>query len=83
MYDCISLQPCLHSFCAGCYSEWMNKSDDCPICRLKVNRISKNHMVNNLIETYLKNNPNKQRSDEDIKKLNEKNKITHDMVFKP
>lgn len=40
-------------------------------------------MVNNLIETYLKNNPNKQRSDEDIKKLNEKNKITHDMVFKP
>lgn len=25
-----SLQPCIHSFCAACYSQWMNRSSDCP-----------------------------------------------------
>ena len=75
------MQPCLHSYCAGCYSEWMEKSDECPICRLKVTRISKNHIVNNLIEAYLKNNPEKKRSKEEIDKLNAKNKINNDMVI--
>ena len=70
----------MHTFCSGCYSEWMEKSNLCPICRLKVERISKNHIVNNLIEAYLKLNPNKKRSDESIAELEAKNKITHDMV---
>jgi E3 ubiquitin-protein ligase CHFR len=76
-----SLQPCLHSYCAGCYSEWMPKSDECPVCRKKVERISKNHMVNNIIEAYLKNNPEKRRKEEELKELDKKNLITHDMVF--
>ena len=76
------MQPCLHCYCAGCYSEWMEKSDECPICRLKVTRISKNHIVNNLIEAYLKNNPDRKRSQEEIFKLNQKNKITNDMVIR-
>ena len=76
-----SLQPCLHSYCSGCYSDWMEKSELCPICRLKVDRISKNHIVNNLIEAYLKLNPEKKRSDESIAELETKNKITHDMVI--
>ena len=80
MHDCISLQPCLHSYCSGCYSEWMDMSDDCPICRVKVTRISKSHMLNNLIETFLKNNPDMRRPEADIRDLDSKNKITHDMV---
>jgi E3 ubiquitin-protein ligase CHFR len=59
----------------------MEKSEICPICRLKVDRISKNHIVNNLIEAYLKQNPGKKRSDESIAELEAKNKITHDMVI--
>jgi E3 ubiquitin-protein ligase CHFR len=59
----------------------MEKSDECPICRLKVTRISKNHIVNNLIDAYLKNNPDKKRSEEEILKLNQKNKITKDIVY--
>ena len=70
----------MHSFCAGCYSEWMDKADDCPICRKKVKRISKNHIVNNIIEVYLRNNPDKKRSEEELKKLDEKTKITDEMV---
>ena len=80
MHDCISLQPCLHTYCAGCYSEWMAKSNQCPICKKVVERISKNHIVNNIIENFLKNNPEKKRSDQDLKELDTKNKITHDMV---
>ena len=25
-----SLQPCMHSYCAGCYSDWMIHSNTCP-----------------------------------------------------
>jgi E3 ubiquitin-protein ligase CHFR len=72
----------MHTYCSGCYSEWMQKSDLCPICRLKVDRISKSHIINNLIESYLKINPNKKRNDASIAELEAKNKITHDMVNK-
>ena len=27
----VSLQPCLHSYCSGCYSLWMVKSNLCPM----------------------------------------------------
>ena len=49
-------------------------------CRLKVERINKNHIVNNLIDAYLSSHPNKKRPREDIDELNTKNTITHDMV---
>lgn len=80
LYNCISLQPCMHSYCAGCYSDWMKKSNECPTCRMKVNRINKNHIVNNLIEAYLKEHPEKKRPEEDLKELDAKNKITKDML---
>ncbi|XP_060073943.1 E3 ubiquitin-protein ligase CHFR-like isoform X2 [Ylistrum balloti] len=81
LHDCISLQPCMHSFCAGCYSDWMEKSNECPTCRMKVERINKNHIVNNLMEAYLKENPNKKRDEEDLKELDAKNKISRDMLY--
>lgn len=81
LHDCISLQPCMHSFCAGCYSDWMDRSNECPTCRMKVDRINKNHIVNNLIEAYLKENPGKKRDEEDIKELDAKNKISRDMLY--
>ena len=34
-----------------------------------------------MIEAYLKNNPEKKRSKEEIDKLNAKNKINNDMVI--
>ncbi|XP_048252090.1 E3 ubiquitin-protein ligase CHFR-like [Haliotis rufescens] len=81
LHDCISLQPCMHSFCSGCYSEWMDRSNECPSCRLKVDRINKNHIVNNLVEAYLKEHPDRKRPEEDIKELDAKNKITRDMLY--
>ncbi|XP_032239142.2 E3 ubiquitin-protein ligase CHFR isoform X2 [Nematostella vectensis] len=79
-HDCISLQPCMHSFCASCYSQWMEHSRDCPSCRNTVSRINKNHIVNNLVEAYLRAHPDKCRSDEEIKEMDARNKITTDML---
>ncbi|CAL1535415.1 unnamed protein product [Lymnaea stagnalis] len=81
LHDCISLQPCMHSFCGGCYSEWMERSNECPSCRVKVERINKNHIVNNLVEAYLKVKPERMRPEEDIQALDTKNKITREMLY--
>ena len=83
MHIAVSLQPCLHSYCAGCYSEWMEISRDCPACRSVVDRIAKNHLINNLIETYLKANPEKRRNAANLAELDKKNKITDDMLYPP
>lgn len=52
----------------------------CWQCRNKVERISKNHIVNNLVEAYLRAHPERKRAAEDLKELDDKNKITRDMV---
>lgn len=79
LYDCVSLQPCMHTFCAACYSGWMERSTQCPTCRCRVERIRKNHILNNLVEAYLLQHPEKARSEEDRKNMDSRNKITQDM----
>ncbi|XP_062874147.1 E3 ubiquitin-protein ligase CHFR [Trichomycterus rosablanca] len=80
LYDCVSLQPCMHTFCAACYSGWMERSSLCPTCRCPVERIRKNHILNNLVEAYLLQHPEKCRSKEDLRSMDAQNKITQDMV---
>jgi len=36
LYKSVTLVPCQHNFCAGCYSECMEQSDACPHCRCQV-----------------------------------------------
>lgn len=38
-HDCVSVMPCLHNFCGGCYSMWMANSSTCPDCRATVNTV--------------------------------------------
>ncbi|KAI1901068.1 hypothetical protein AGOR_G00056330 [Albula goreensis] len=80
LHDCVSLQPCMHTFCAACYSGWMERSSLCPTCRCPVERIRKNHILNNLVEAYLLQHPEKCRSEEDRKSMDRRNKITQDML---
>ncbi|XP_017306906.1 E3 ubiquitin-protein ligase CHFR [Ictalurus punctatus] len=80
LYDCVSLQPCMHTFCAACYSGWMERSSLCPTCRCPVERIRKNHILNNLVEAYLLQHPEKCRSEEDMRSMDARNKITQDML---
>ncbi|XP_076003628.1 E3 ubiquitin-protein ligase CHFR [Genypterus blacodes] len=80
LHDCVSLQPCMHTFCAACYSGWMERSSLCPTCRCPVERIRKNHILNNLVEAYLTQHPEKCRNEEDLKSMDSRNKITQDML---
>lgn len=59
--------PCLHNFCGSCFSDWMAKQKTCPSCRKDVTTVSKNPMVNNLVEKYLEMHPEKKRSAEEYK----------------
>uniref|UniRef100_A0A914V0L3 RING-type domain-containing protein n=1 Tax=Plectus sambesii TaxID=2011161 RepID=A0A914V0L3_9BILA len=83
IHDCVSLTPCSHKFCAGCYSDWMSRSNECPVCRLKVDTIAKDYQFNAVIETYLQANPDKKRSPEEVKALDAKNKISADTIKQP
>ncbi|KAM9811004.1 E3 ubiquitin-protein ligase CHFR [Neosynchiropus ocellatus] len=62
--DCVSLQPCMHIFCASCCSGWMLQSSLCPICRCHVESVNKNHILNNLVEAYLMQHPEKRQEEE-------------------
>ncbi|KAM9391518.1 LOW QUALITY PROTEIN: E3 ubiquitin-protein ligase CHFR [Pholidichthys leucotaenia] len=77
LHDCVSLQPCMHVFCAACFG-WMERSSFCPTCRCPVERIHKNRL-NNLVEAYLIQHPEKVRSEEDLKSMDSRNKI-NDML---
>ena len=64
MYKPVSLLPCLHNFCGGCYADWMVKSNQCPECRDKVKQIKRNHMINSMIDDYIKKSPDDDKSAE-------------------
>ena len=67
--------PCLHNFCASCFSDWMAKSKTCPTCRMDVDVVKRNATINNLIEKYLQANPEKKRPDAEYKAMDNNNKI--------
>jgi len=78
LHDCVSVWPCLHSFCGGCYSEWRKRSKECPQCRKIVHNVAENHTINNLVNAFLKMNPEKRRNAADLAQLDAWNKITDD-----
>ena len=72
--------PCLHNFCAACLSDWIAKSDDCPQCRDKVKEIKKNSTVNNIIEKFMDNNPDKRLTKEEYEEMDATNKLKTDRI---
>lgn len=81
IYQCVTLIPCLHNFCAACFSDWMQKSHMCPQCREEITEVKKNPTVNNIIEKFMENNPTKKRPKEEYDEMNEKNKIKEDRLI--
>lgn len=81
LHDCVCLQPCLHSYCSGCYSRWMVKSDLCPLCRTRAKRVGKHHILNGIVESYLATHPEKRRKADDVDALDKQNKLTHDVLW--
>lgn len=80
LHDCVSLQPCLHAFCAGCYCPWMARSKRCPQCRKRAVAVSKNHIVNNLAQCFLAQYPDYKRDAADLAELDAKNTIKEETL---
>jgi len=80
IFQAVTLMPCLHNFCGSCFSDWMAKQKTCPSCRKDVSTVSKNPMVNNLVEKYLEMHPEKKRSAEEYKAMDDNNKIKADAL---
>lgn len=69
IYKCIALMPCLHNFCMACYSDWMLKKGDCPVCRQQVSYIVKNRPMEAIIEAFLKAMPERRRGLEELREM--------------
>ncbi|CAN6380765.1 unnamed protein product [Urochloa humidicola] len=75
-HDVVTVAPCLHNFCNGCFSEWLRRSSSksrdksqsaaCPQCRTAVQSVGRNHFLHNIEEAILQAFSSLQRSDEEI-----------------
>ncbi|XP_015697787.1 uncharacterized protein LOC102720372 isoform X2 [Oryza brachyantha] len=75
-HDVVTVAPCLHNFCNGCFSEWLRRSSAnsrdksqsaaCPQCRTAVQSVGRNHFLHNIEEAILQAFSSLQRSDEEI-----------------
>jgi hypothetical protein len=75
IYKCVALMPCLHNFCMACFSEWMARKDDCPVCRRKVTSVVKNHPMEAIVDAFLEASPERRRRPEELKAMDAKDKL--------
>ncbi|KAI8812523.1 hypothetical protein BJ742DRAFT_22105 [Cladochytrium replicatum] len=75
MHQPVTLAPCMHKFCGGCFCGWRIVSPSCPHCRSDIAVVSRDQMVQNLIELFVKSHPERRRQHEDIADLEAQNII--------
>ena len=87
-YKPVVLVPCMHSFCAGCYSQWMGQAaaqpgsagPNCPDCRTRVDSCQKNHKLFKLVDAFLAENPDKRHAADHTQLLDQQDKITDEFL---
>ncbi|KAK1299858.1 hypothetical protein QJS10_CPB13g01226 [Acorus calamus] len=71
-HDVVSVTPCLHNFCNGCFSGWVRTSKGkhkgiiCPQCRAAVQSVGRNYFLRNIEEAILQSFSAFKRSDEEL-----------------
>merc|ERR1712125_49067 len=75
IYKCVALMPCLHNFCMACYSEWMARKEDCPVCRRKVTCVVKNHPMEAIVEAFLEASPERRRRPEELSDMDARDRL--------
>lgn len=66
LYNAASCTPCLHTFCAGCIVQWIEKNKTkCPLCRVSVLDLSPNWVLRDMVDSYLQVKPELQRTKEE------------------
>ena len=74
--------PCLHNFCGGCLSGWVDtKKKDCPHCRKNISQVSSNPLLNKMVADFLEANPESKRDQEELDDLEERNKYVGGTVY--
>jgi E3 ubiquitin-protein ligase CHFR len=76
MHQAVSIMPCVHNFCGGCFSDWIKRQKDCPTCRNPIDGVSKCAPINSLIENFLHMNPDRIRDKEMVDEIGAKNLFT-------
>lgn len=82
IYGCVTCMPCLHNFCGACLSAWTNTSYYCPQCRTAITNVNKNPMANNIIQKYIKKNPEVERSQKERADMDARDKYLVDPAAK-
>lgn len=71
-HDVVTVAPCLHNFCNGCFSEWLRRSQEkrstvlCPQCRAVVQFVGKNHFLRTIAEDMVKADSSLRRSHDEV-----------------
>lgn len=63
-----SVLPCMHVFCAGCISGWVQQGArcTCPECRAPITDVRPTHRLQSCAEQFLLSDPSSRRSADDI-----------------
>lgn len=75
IYKCVALMPCFHNFCMACFSDWMLKKAECPVCRQPTTVVMKNHAMDGVIEAFLEANPGQRRAKEEIEEMDARDRL--------
>ncbi|KAA8522628.1 hypothetical protein F0562_013011 [Nyssa sinensis] len=86
-HDVVTVAPCLHNFCNGCFSEWLRRSQEkhssvlCPHCRAVVQFVARNHFLHNIEEDILQTDSSLKRSNEETAVLDSYASIKSPLVI--
>ncbi|KAJ9177009.1 hypothetical protein P3X46_012265 [Hevea brasiliensis] len=86
-HNVVTVAPCLHNFCNGCFSEWLRRSQEkqstvlCPQCRAAVHFVGRNHFLQSIEEDILQADSSLKRSDEEITLLDSYASIKSNLVI--
>jgi len=69
LYNCLTVVPCGHNFCAPCLLRWRRSSPNCPECRTEMQQAVRNTAVDKVVETFRQAHPEAARNDADLKRL--------------
>ncbi|GMN27030.1 hypothetical protein TIFTF001_001504 [Ficus carica] len=86
-HDVVTVAPCFHNFCNGCFSEWLRRSQEkcssvlCPQCRAVVQFAGRNHFLHYIGEDILKADSSLKRSNEEVGTLDSCASIQSNLVI--
>lgn len=85
-HDVVTVAPCLHNFCNGCFSEWLRRCQEkhssvlCPHCRAVVHYVGKNHFLHGIEEDILQADASLRRPAEELAVLDSYASIKSNLV---